>query len=70
MKITKRAVDSLKSNSDRFFWDDEVKRFGLRVYRSGRKMYLIQYRTPQGRSRKVTIGAHGTWTPGAGTRRG
>ena len=63
MKITKRTVDSLKSNGDKFFWDDEVKRFGLRVAPSGRKSYLVQYRTPQGRSRKVTIGQHGTWTP-------
>ncbi|WP_163593819.1 Arm DNA-binding domain-containing protein, partial [Klebsiella variicola] len=36
--------------------------FGLRVFVSGKRSYLIQYRSA-GRSRRYTIGLHGVWTP-------
>ncbi len=36
--------------------------FGLRVFASGKRSYVIQYRTA-GRSRRYTIGLHGVWTP-------
>jgi integrase len=36
--------------------------FGLRVFTSGKRSYVIQYRTG-GRSRRYTIGLHGIWTP-------
>ncbi|WP_299737357.1 Arm DNA-binding domain-containing protein [uncultured Roseobacter sp.] len=36
--------------------------FGLRVYPSGKRSYLIQYRA-KGRSRRYEIGIHGVWTP-------
>ncbi|WP_109354042.1 Arm DNA-binding domain-containing protein [Sphingorhabdus sp. EL138] len=61
-KLTKRAVEALKSkNSDYFVWDDELLGFGLRIFRSGKRSYLIQYRS-DGRSRRYTIGQHGVWT--------
>lgn len=61
-KLTKRAVEALKSkNSDYFVWDDELPGFGLRIFRSGKRSYLIQYRSG-GRSRRYTIGQHGVWT--------
>jgi integrase len=64
MKITKKSVDAAKPNGkDQIYWDDEVKRFGLRVKPAGAKSYLIQYRNAQGRTRKLTIGSHGPWTP-------
>lgn len=62
-KITKRSVDAAVPTGQEFFlWDEELKGFGLRVYPSGRKMYLAQYRTG-GRSRRVNIGLHGAMTP-------
>lgn len=62
-KITKRSVDAAVPHEREFFlWDDELKGFGLRVYPSGRKMYLAQFRAG-GRLRRVNIGLHGTLTP-------
>lgn len=62
-KITKRLVDSATAqDKDYFIWDSEVAGFGLRVFRTGRKSYLIQYRNG-GRTRRMTIGAHGVLTP-------
>jgi integrase len=62
-KITKRSVDAAAPGEREFFvWDDELKGFGLRVYPSGRKMYLAQFRAG-GRLRRVNIGLHGAVTP-------
>lgn len=62
-KITKRSVDAATPADKEFFlWDDELKGFGLRVYPSGRKMYLAQFRAG-GRLRRVNIGLHGALTP-------
>lgn len=62
-KITKRSVDAAApTDKELFLWDDELKGFGLRVYPSGRKMYLAQFRSG-GRLRRVNIGLHGAVTP-------
>ncbi|MBL0935485.1 MAG: tyrosine-type recombinase/integrase [Rhizobiaceae bacterium] len=62
-KITKRSVDAAGVGEKEFFiWDDELKGFGLRVYPSGRKMYLAQFRAG-GRLRRINIGLHGALTP-------
>jgi integrase len=62
-KLTKRVVDAATSNGrDYFIWDDELPGFGLRVFASGKRSYLIQYRAA-GRTRRYTIGLHGVWTP-------
>lgn len=64
-KITKRSVDAAEPGEREFFlWDEELKGFGLRVYPSGRKMYLAQFRSG-GRLRRVNIGLHGALTPDA-----
>lgn len=62
-KITKRVVDAAEvREKDYVVWDDELPGFGLRVFVSGKRSYVIQYRAA-GRSRRYTIGLHGVWTP-------
>ena len=62
-KLTKRAVDATEiKSSDYVMWDKELPGLGLRVFRSGKRSYVVQYRTA-GRSRRITIGPHGVWTP-------
>ncbi|MHB1302416.1 MAG: tyrosine-type recombinase/integrase [Acidiphilium sp.] len=61
-KITKRSVDAATPGAQEYFiWDDELRGFGLRVYPSGRKMYLAQFRAG-GRVRRVNVGLHGAIT--------
>src|SRR6516225_10851622 len=64
-KITKRAVDALKSAPDRdvLLWDDELPGFGVRCRSSGTKSYFLKYRTRGGRQRWLTLGSHGPLTP-------
>ncbi len=62
-KLTKRFVDSMKArDKDYVIWDDDLPGFGLRVFISGKRSYIIQYRA-EGRSRRYSIGLHGIWTP-------
>jgi integrase len=71
-KITKRSVDALKPAAggvEAVLWDNELRGFGVRVQRGGRKSYVLQYRAGTGRGaplRKLTIGRHGSpWTAAA-----
>ncbi len=68
-RLTKRVVDAAKPKGrDHFMWDDDLPGFGLRVFASGRKSYLIQYRA-SGRTRRYTIGLHGKFTPDEARKR-
>ncbi|VVB49909.1 Integrase family protein [Beijerinckiaceae bacterium RH AL1] len=61
-KLTKRIVDAAEARGkDYVIWDDELPGFGLRVFTSGKRSYVLQYRS-LGRSRRYTIGLHGVWT--------
>ena len=63
LAINKRTVDSLKvEGKDVVFWDRDVPGFGIRVYPSGRKIYTVQSRGPDG-IRRVSLGRHGDLTP-------
>ncbi len=62
--ISKREVDKcLPKEALYFVWDDEIKGFCLLVYPNGAKSYAFQYRTPEGKTRRFTIGKHGKYTP-------
>lgn len=62
-KLSKRTVDHAEpGETDYFLWDETLPGFGLRVFASGRRSYLVQYRA-DGRTRRFTIGPHGVWTP-------
>ena len=57
--LTKRTVDRLLVNGkDAVFWDNELPGFGVRVYPSGKKVFVVQTRA-FGRSKRVSLGAHG-----------
>ena len=63
VKITKWDVVAAEAQEkDYLIWDDELPGFGLRVFSSGKRSYVIQYRT-KGRSCRYTIGLHGAWAP-------
>ncbi len=60
VRLTKRSVDALRANGkDTVVWDRDLTGFGVRVYGSGRKVYTVQSRGPNG-SIRVSLGAHGT----------
>lgn len=61
-KLTKRTVDALAPRAaDYFEWDPDLAGFGVRVWPTGKKVYLVQYRA-DGRTRRVKLGAHGPVT--------
>jgi hypothetical protein len=66
-KITKRIVDAAApaDGRDAFIWDDELKGFGLRVWPSGQKVFILQWRAGGrgSQARRRVIGRVGTMTP-------
>ena len=61
--LSKRVVDRLSvDGKDAVFWDRELPGYGVRVYPSGRKVYVVQTRVA-GQSRRVTVGRHGDIAP-------
>lgn len=63
-KLTKTLVERLRPHAecDKFVWDSALPGFGLRVYPSGKRKYVVQYRTKDNRQRRVGIGQHGVLT--------
>ena len=69
IKITKRTVDRIIGDgTDKFYWDNDLPGFGLRVRASGRKYYVVQFRA-NGRLRRMTLGRHGAVAPDKARRR-
>jgi Arm DNA-binding domain len=59
MKLTEETVRTLvvpEQATDKVFWDDALPCFGVRVYRSGKRSWVIQYAI-EGRTRHITIGS-------------
>lgn len=65
MKLTKRTVDALRyegSGAEMRVSDSELRGFAVVAYPSGRKRYVVRFRTSDGRRRQVAIGYHGEVT--------
>ncbi len=64
IKLTKAAVERVKPNADRdaFLWDSQLAGFGVRIYPSGKRKYVVQYRTKAGQQRRLVLGPHGALT--------
>lgn len=64
-KLTKKSVDDADPLPKPYLlWDGELRGFGLQVLSSGVKTYVFQYRNEARRSRRLTIGRHGSLTVG------
>ena len=66
--ISRRTVEALKVEKDTVFWDRDLPGFGIRVYASGTKTYVVQSRT-KGKSVRVTVGRHGVISADEARRR-
>ena len=66
MALTKRDADGLTYRPDgprqQILWDKTLPGFGIRVYPSGNKSFVVAYRTAAGRPRIFTLGAFGVFT--------
>ena len=60
--ISRRTVEALPVGArETVYWDSKLQGFGVRVYPSGSKIYLVQTRAG-GKSRRLTVGRHGLMT--------
>lgn len=58
-KLTKRLIDSFEySRGTDVRWDESIPGFGVRIYPSGKKAFILRYRA-QGRKRLLTLGRFG-----------
>lgn len=59
-KITTRLIDAIDpENKDVIIRDSELKGFLCKITPKGKKVYMLYYRTKDGRERKPAIGVHG-----------
>ena len=69
LHLSKRTVEGLSvEDRDAIFWDRRLLGFGVRVYPSGARVYVVQTRSG-GRSRRVTVGRHGVLSAAEARRR-
>jgi integrase len=67
-RITKATVGKLTcppGQKEAFYWDCETSGLGLRVYSSGRKVWVLQYRDAGSRTRRLSIGQASAIDPAA-----
>lgn len=63
-KLTVRFIKSFNPGDKvTFIWDTEVPGFGLRVWPSGKRVFVFQYRNRYQQSRRMVIGQFGVLTP-------
>ncbi len=62
-KLTKRHIEALEpTEKDYFVWDTELSGLGIRVFPTGRKQFVLQYRYGK-ISRRMSLGRFGAVTP-------
>jgi integrase len=59
VRITQKVVEALKASpeQDLFRWDDQVEGFGVRIYPSGTKKFVVQWKR-DGRNRRLVLGTY------------
>ncbi len=63
VKLTKRIIEAEKPQAkDVFLWDNELKGFCCKITPTGKRAYLLYYRTKEGQQRKPKLGDHGAIT--------
>jgi hypothetical protein len=63
VNLTKRALDAVKPGAkDYQLWDTKIRGLGVRIYPSGAKSFILQYRNAARRTRKIALGRYGTLT--------
>lgn len=66
MRLTKRKIEGLEYDPDgpnqQIVWDDRLDNFGVRLYESGTKSFVIRYRNEHNRRRYLTLGKFGRMT--------
>mgnify|MGYP006995591171 CR=1 FL=1 len=56
MRLTKRSVEGLPLKAESYIiWDGDVKGFGVRIYPSGKRSYIIQYRSGTALRRQSSV---------------
>jgi len=62
-RLTRKLIEETRTKgADIWLWDRDVVGFGAKISATGRRTYVLQYRFG-GRSRRYTIGRHGSpWT--------
>ena len=68
-RISGRTVAALAVEKDTVFWDSELSGFGVRVYPTGSKFYVVQTRADGKAGKRVTVGRHGVLTADEARRR-
>lgn len=63
-KLTTHMIETaaLPQSGQSFLWDGELKGFGVRVAFSGVKSYVLQYRSPDGRLRRIAFARYPVFT--------
>lgn len=62
-KLTKIVVEKAEVREKQYtLWCSELKGFGVYVQPSGSRTYFVDYRSADGRRRRMTIGKHGVLT--------
>ena len=65
MRLSQRSINALtytRKSGAQCHWDSDLSGFGVRIYPSGRKSYVVSYRAA-GRQRSMTLGKVGVLTP-------
>lgn len=59
VRLTKQTIDALvlpPGKKDDIFWDEALRSFGVKLNSGGSRQFVAQYRAPDGRKPRVTIG--------------